>query len=173
MLRRVKSLLDTGEHLNVVDPDGGIHERRKLADLQRSGDIDYDKFPQLKPQPALDETVLPYPVLKELTLERMYEYVGANVSMKADCNISEVKKPGALRCLTHGYRLHAAGHVQSVMYNSGPDTFSCFFRLKVKPAMKTSEEYEVICENQSLVCSCYLHKVLLQGWVTIHVLLYI
>ena len=49
VLRRVKSLLDTGKHVNVVDPDDGIHVRRKLADLQRSGDIDYDKFPQLKP----------------------------------------------------------------------------------------------------------------------------
>ena len=106
---------------------------------------------------------MPYPVLKEITLERVYEYVGANVSMKADGNTSEVMsaKPGALRCLTHGYRLHAAGHVQSVMYNSGPDTFSCFFRLKVKPAMKTSEEYEVIVKiNRSFghvistKCSC-------------------
>ena len=58
--------------------DGGIHEQRKLLDLQAAGNIDYKVFPQLKPQPPLDEsawtTVVPYPILKLISLEKIYNY---------------------------------------------------------------------------------------------------
>jgi hypothetical protein len=118
----VKSLIRSGEDRNIIDPDGGIYKRRKLEELQKAGSIDYTEFPQLKPKPVLDEskwsTQLLYSALNKLTLERIYEYVGANISSK--CGEVTSTKPGALRSLTCGYRLHAAGHVQLPEYNSGP-----------------------------------------------------
>ena len=160
---RVKSVIKSGEERNVIDPDGGVHERRKLEELQKAGSIDYAAFPQLKPRPVLDEskwsTQLLYSALHKLTLERIYEYVGANVSSK--CGEVTSTKPGALRSLMCGYRLHAAGHVQSPEYNSGPDLFSCYFRVNVKPAMKTTETYVVVVKLNrgfghvmSTMCTC-------------------
>jgi hypothetical protein len=58
-------------------------------------------------------------------------------------------KPGALRSLTCVCRLHAAGHVQSLEYNSEPDLLSFYFRVNVKPAMKTSETYVVVVKLNS------------------------
>ena len=75
---RVKSVIKSGEEWNVIDPDGGVHERRKLEELQKAGSIDYAAFPQLKPRPVLDEskwsTQLLYSALHKLTLEILKEY---------------------------------------------------------------------------------------------------
>ena len=114
-------------------------------------------------RPVLDEskcsTQLLYSALHKLTLERIYEYIGANVSSK--CGEVTSTKPEALRSLMCGYRLHAAGHVQSPEYNSGPDLFSCYFRVNVKPAMKTTETYVVVVKLHrffghvmSTMCTC-------------------
>ena len=105
---------------------------------------------------------MPYPILKLISLEKIYNYVGSNGGRKTiETTEAKSAKPGAVRSLTLGYRLHAAGHVLSVMYNPGPvDVHTAFFRALVRSAMKSSEEYQVMVRVTnsghiiSTKCSC-------------------
>ena len=67
---RVKSVIKSGEERNVIDPDGGVHERRKLEELQKAGQ------PRTQHVVGMKETV----VTRQTHTRKMDGYASEGVS---------------------------------------------------------------------------------------------